>query len=316
MPRPLLRPEPLAAPRAVLRLQGRRTRYGTPTIPGVALLLFVICEGVGGFLLATALGRLRGGLPPNAPRGILLAFGALLVFCGAAFGLQAARRYALGQRAQRLRGEYPDQPWRWERTWSSELKDDGSAELAQAWLVPAVFGLFMIPFHWIGLTQKGAGVMLAAALLFDLFLLALVGKAVYLLLRYLRLGTSRLSLERVPCMLGESLEATLRPARPLSGVQSVELTLRCVEERAEVQRSGNKRQHAVVHYALHTQSQTVEAAALAEGRPLSFALPLPSDAAELATCLSAEAPRYWELECRAARPGVDYRAVFLVPVYG
>jgi hypothetical protein len=98
-------------------------------------------------------------------------------------------------------------------------------------------------------------------------------------------------------------------------VQSLELTLRCVEERTQIQRRGGKSTRAVVHYALHTQFLTVDGSALAEGRALPLSLPLPSDVPELTTCLTAEAPRYWELECRAARPGVDYRAVFLVPVY-
>ena len=315
MARPLVRPEPLSAPRAVLRLQGRTARFGAATGPALALGLFVLFGGLGAVMVATALGFLGGVMPPDAPRGILLSFGALFVICGGAFGAQAAVRMARARRAQRLRGEYPDQPWRWERTWTQELKDEGSRELRQAFLVPGVFGLFLVPFHWIGLTQEGALPMFLAAAVFDVVLLVFLGKALYLLLRYLRLGTSRLSLQRVPCMLGESLDATLTPARPLSGVQSLEVTLRCVEERTELQRRGGKQAYAVAHYAMHTQLLTVDASALAEGRPLPLSLPLPGDVPELTTCLTAEAPRFWELECRAARTGVDYRAVFLVPVY-
>jgi hypothetical protein len=219
------------------------------------------------------------------------------------------------RRAERMRTEYPDQPWRWERSWDAEQKDEGGAELAQGVLVPIVFGLFLFPFHWIGLKEEGAGVFLVVAALADVIVLVFLVKAVYLALRYVRLGTSRLMLQRVPCLLGEQLEATLTPARAIPGVQGLELTLRCVEERTEVQRRGNKSHKAVVHYALHSQFLTVDAAELAQGRPVSFALPLPGDVPELTTSLTAEAPRYWELECRAARPGVDYRAVFLVPVY-
>ena len=45
-----------------------------------------------------------------------------------------------------------------------------------------------------------------------------------------------------------------------------------------------------------------------EGRPV-----VPPDAP--GTSLVMRPPRYWELEVNAAMPGVDYRAVFLVPVY-
>jgi hypothetical protein len=315
MARPLVRPEPLAAPRAVLRLQNRSARFGVATGPVVALVLFVLFAGLGVVMVGTALGLVGGVMPPDAPRGILLAFGCLFVICGGGFGVQAALRLARARRAQRMRGEYPDQPWRWERSWAQELKDDGSRELTHAFLVPGVIGLFMVPFHWIGLTQEGALPMLLAAAVFDLVLLVFLGKAVYLALRYLRLGTSTLVLSRVPCFLGEPLEAVLTPARPIPGVQNLEVTLRCVEERTEVQRRGNKSHTAVVHYAMHTQFVTVDASTLAEGRALPLSLPLPSDVPELTTCLTAQAPRYWELECRAARTGVDYRAVFLVPVY-
>ena len=307
--------EPLSAPRAVLRLQGRSARFGAPTGIGLALLFLVAFGGSGAAMVALALDLLGPGRPEGAPRGILLAFGALFMFCGLAIGAQAARRILRERRARRMRGEYPDEPWRWERVWARETKDEGGRKLVQGLTTSVVMMLFLAPFHWIGLTQRGAGVFLVVTLIFDVFVLAYVVRAVHLALRYVRLGTSRLTLERVPCMLGEHLEATLTPARPIPGVQSLELTLRCVEERTEVQRRGNKSHHTVVHYALHTQLLTVEASALAEGRALPLSLPLPSDVPELTTCLTAEAPRYWELECRAARPGVDYRAVFLVPVY-
>ena len=315
MPRPLVRPEPLSAPRAVLRLSDRTARYGMATGPGLALFFLVVFGGVGAAMLGVALGHLGEPMPEDAPRGILLAFGALFLFCGTAFGVQVAGRLARARRARRLRSEYPHEPWRWERTWPQTLSDEGGRELVHGVLVPVVFGLFLAPFHWIGLTQEGAGIFLVAALLFDLVLLAFLVKALYLALRYVRLGTSRLVLSRVPCLLGEPLEAVLTPPRPIPGVQSLELTLRCVEERTEVQRRGGKTTHALAHYALHTQLFTVEASALAEGRAVPVSLSLPSDVPELATCLTAEAPRYWELECRAARPGLDYRAVFLVPVY-
>ena len=31
--------------------------------------------------------------------------------------------------------------------------------------------------------------------------------------------------------------------------------------------------------------------------------------------MTAERPRYWELEVHADTPGIDFRAIYLVPVY-
>jgi hypothetical protein len=186
----------------VLQLEGRTARYGAAAGPGLALLFLVLFCGLGVVMMLSALGMAGEGLLREAPRGILFSFGALFVFCGGAFGIQAARRFARARRAQHMRSEYPDQPWRWERTWPETLRDESTRELAQGILVPLAFGLFLFPFHWIGLTQEGAGVFLVATLLFDVFVLVYLGKAVYLAVRYVRLGTSRLVLSRVPCSLG------------------------------------------------------------------------------------------------------------------
>jgi len=36
---------------------------------------------------------------------------------------------------------------------------------------------------------------------------------------------------------------------------------------------------------------------------------------ELSTRMSGEVPRYWELVVSGEAPGVDYGAVFLLPIY-
>jgi hypothetical protein len=35
----------------------------------------------------------------------------------------------------------------------------------------------------------------------------------------------------------------------------------------------------------------------------------------LRTQITADVPRYWELEITADTPGVDYKATFLIPIY-
>jgi hypothetical protein len=48
--------------------------------------------------------------------------------------------------------------------------------------------------------------------------------------------------------------------------------------------------------------------------PIRFDLPPPGPGAS-GTVLSAELPRYWELELWAELPGLDFQAVFLLPIY-
>jgi hypothetical protein len=159
-------------------------------------------------------------------------------------------------------------------------------------------------------------VVLGAFLLVGLWFL---GTGVLTLLRRSRHGVAELRLARFPFFLGEPLDATLvrqGPAAPLPGLHA---RLTCVAERW-----GRPTGHATepFHEATRRRLERVDRwsetrpvlGAMGSRIPIRFDLPPPGPDA-LGTELSAELPRYWELEVWAELPGLDFHAVFLVPVY-
>jgi hypothetical protein len=141
------------------------------------------------------------------------------------------------------------------------------------------------------------------------FMLAGVGRGLYLLARRGKHGAVELKLARVPFHLGERLEAELVRAAGGPALGSVFATLRCVQERYTARRENN--------VPIETQVLHEERVALGPGGgrlrfPVAFELP--ADPA-LATDLTTKPPRYWELEVTSDVPGIDFGATFVVPVY-
>lgn len=171
-----------------------------------------------------------------------------------------------------------------------------------AWvlLLPARAGTFFV--------GVGAGVSTLGAL----------GVLVYglvLLARFRRFGSARLRLSRFPFYLGEPMQARFRAGRPLPADGPLRVTLRCVEETYEMSRGSDGATHSTdTSVARHEETRTVEPKELeAGGREFDVRFVPPAGAPP--TKLTISLPTYWELVVRVERPGMDYAAVFLLPLY-
>jgi hypothetical protein len=147
--------------------------------------------------------------------------------------------------------------------------------------------VFMVPFNYVGFVLEGVPgrwFWVGIVGLFDVVAVVVVGYA----------------------FLGPGRSELLEP---------MTVTLRAVEEAYETRGSGKNRSQQVVFYETYVDSQAIDDVRRRwEGRRgLALEFDLPNEAA--GTCLSERPPRYWELEITADVPGVDYKAVFLLPVY-
>jgi hypothetical protein len=103
---------------------------------------------------------------------------------------------------------------------------------------------------------------------------------------------------------------------PLGGLQA---RLTCVEEHwgqalaDEVGHPGAASRRTLRRRDGWSQTRAVPGG-LGTRIPIRFELPPPGPGAA-GTRLAAELPCYWELEVWADLPGLDFQAVFLVPVY-
>ncbi len=308
-----------AAPDNPRRLRGHQSRSGT-TVHGRSAILFGIpFAGVGVFIILAAANIIpTKDSSFHAPRAVVAACGMVFLLPGLWLMLHGVRGVIRKARTRRLLAHDFTQPWLADHAWNPA----GDRDRFGRKLVNYGFGLLIVlllssPFNYAaffgGAHKSGWLYGIACVNIFPLiYAIALVHAA----MRWTRFGTGRLHYRRFPYALGGRFEADFMPGRRLAGIDKLACTLRCVQEAYETRQVGNKTRTEVVSYELHSQKTEIDVSgtgrAPRETIPVEFTLP---DDPALATCLAVQPPRYWELELHADIPGVDYRSVFLLPVY-
>lgn len=291
--------------------------FGTPFL---LMGLFVLAAGLGVLPVES-----EGG---PAPMALVAGVGGLFSLVGAGFWVSGAKRLFRQARWNAVRRTRPGEPWAWDHPWNPVgARHRTSREAFRALVACLFFSAFAAPFHWWAFhSGEGPIPVMAASAFLDLLALACWGGFFYTVGRGLKYGSSFLRYRVFPFFVGERLDADLEGLDRLRGFRTLTVTLRCVQDR--VVRKGNTT--SVDAYAVHEEAREVSPdeiplgpgggagvfklfrrAGPAEGLPVSFELP-PGD---LETVLSASPARRWEVVVRAETPGIDYEAVFLVPVY-
>jgi hypothetical protein len=298
-------------------LRERDARAGTPVTAAGSLVLGTPFTIVG--LALALLGH--GTIGPatratNSPRWIVVAMGLVFAWAGLLFVAHGVRGLLRARASRRLARRHPGQPWWSDHPWDSRgARDQTPAAAARAAHFAAFVLLFLAPFHWIGFFAPDRVIAFGVvALLFDLVALALVWRALYLVARLMRYGRGAVWFTRFPFRLGEAVELLVPAPTGITAAAELTATLRCVQERVEVRGTGKGRSVVVVCYELLAPPTAVTLTTDGRGRPaFRVTAHIPPDAPP--TALGEHPPRYWELDLAAARPGVDYGARFLVPVY-
>lgn len=292
-----------AAPRSL------RARGGLPSTGWPAVFFGLPFIAAGAAQLAMAAGYIDAG-GGRAPLEILWATGSVFAGAGLLVSGQGVRGLAAARRRRRLRAEHRGQPWLWDRDWDLVVRDDGVSRTASSFLWGAFMTVFMVPFNWWAwFSADGVLPVKLITTLFDVLALGMLGHGFYQLGRGLKYGISRLALPSVPLRLGSRPTVKLEAADRIEG--RLAASLRCVEERVVRDGSGSKTTTRVECFVLHEKAWTVDRSAA--GADVNLTLELPADAPP--TDLGVHPPRYWELELAAETPGIDYHAVFLLPVY-
>lgn len=307
---------PLAEHPSAQVLLNHRTQSAT-TINGWASVIFgvpFLAIGLGVGLLAFNRARMQRHVHASDWIGVAILgaffFAGLFLF---AHGMRDVIRKAIWRRES---AAHPNEPWLTDHHWNHE----GIAFSAFDDMVKRLFGAliwtaFLVPFAWIGITQRGAWPFLVAVAIFGLLGLIFWFRWAQMLFDFLRYGNSFLTYDQFPYSLGGTLSARLRVRRDVTAIDELTLTLRCVEEKYVTTGTGQNRTSNVVCYELYGQSVTLgrdRLNGLVSGEiPVEFKIP----ADQPATSLISTPPTYWEVEAKGKAEGVNYEAVFLVPVY-
>jgi hypothetical protein len=252
----------------------------------------------------------------QAPGWVIGLMGSMFFFPGAFLFLHGlrglVRKAAYRKEAAQHSGAvwYADFHWHQEGTHFSAFR----AMLGRL-LGALLWSGFLVPFFWVGLTQRGAWIFAVVASLFALLGIIFWVRWAQMVGELVRYGNSVLAYDQFPYFLGSALSARLRAPRHVSDLDELDLTLRCVMERYVTSGAGNNRNTKVVCYELYKDKITFSREQLAGfgggDVPLRFNLPADRPATELI----ATPPTYWEIEARGSSHKVNYQAYFLVPVY-
>lgn len=291
-----------------VELKDHPNRSGTTIQGWPSIALGALLIGVGAIVVLIGV---LGMSDKSVPGEVLASMGAVFALAGVLFVVNAARGLLARQRKDAMADAVlADHPWNRTHATSNAL---GAA--FQMAFGAAVIALFLVPFNWWAFVSKDGNLLVMLIVgLFDGVWAMTVSRALYLVARGLKYGTSTLTFDRFPYRLGQPLGARFDCARTIDSPQGIEVIARCVEEAFEVRGSGRNRKSVVVCYQTHAAQTIVQpGTSPSGGTSFTFTLDLPHG--DHATKLAERPPRYWEVEMKAETPGVDFGALFLVPVY-
>jgi len=227
------------------------------------------------------------------------------------------------RRRERLTRLRPGEPWYADYPWQAKgISDKGIHNVLMPVFSLLILVCILAPINYVAfyrpdlLEDAPPWVLQVLSGCIDAAGVACLLWVFYRILRFLKYGSSFLHFKQSPFFLGDKLVVGLTTSRAMGAVRWLEATLRCIEERYERSyNSRGRRTTIVVCYQLY--ADTVRSDTPREFRrgspPLSMSIPIPANLPS--TALSDRPPTYWELEIKAGTPGVDYNAVFLVPIY-
>jgi len=263
--------------------------------------------------------------PDNPSRVVLdrdmrwgrLAFGMLLAlaFGGAGLGVMLwGRRAGRAQKKRDARRElHPGEPWMWVDKWRTpEIAGQARSTMWLAIGFAAIWNLVSLPILFLVPGEVADGNTAAlVGLLFPLVGVGLIVWAVREVIRHRRYGASTLVLETHPVPLAGRLRATLNiPARLQA--REVQLQLACINRYV----SGSGKNRSTRENVLWEDKQ--RSMTRSGGGPGQTAARIEMRLPAGQPVSSEENPRnriIWRLTATSEEPGVDYKAVFELPVF-
>lgn len=253
----------------------------------------------------------------HAPLWVIGVFGGLFAACGVWLMLHGATSLRRLWNMSHGKQELPKRPWLWDYPWqASGITDNKFQESLSSVVALAVFVTFLAPFNWIAFVSDSGGIFWQVLTgLFDVIIL--VGVGGYLIKHVGQLwtfGNGMVSFQDFPFFLGQKMHLTIE--RLPADLTTVQLDLRCIEEVYEIREreGGRKRQSIVVCYQIYHDTQTIRGEQITETGTLRCTWKLPDDK-HLISTPSERPAKFWELEVRGKRSGMDYHSRFLLPVY-
>lgn len=252
----------------------------------------------------------------QSPNWLIGIIGGMFFFGGLFFFVHGLRGVIRKHIYQREAAQHPSDLWLCDHHWHRDgVSFSAFDDMLKRLLAALMWTVFLAPFAWVGLNVRGAWPFLVAVAIFGVLGLIFWFRWAQMLLDLLRYGNSFLAYDEFPYGLGSTLRARLRSPHHVSDIDELTVTLRCVQEQYVTTGTGRDRTTNVVCYELYSDVATYDRDRLAglAGNDIPVEFRVPAD--QPTTNLTATPPIYWEIEANGKSKGVDYEAVFLVPIY-
>ena len=279
---------------------------------GIVFLLFAM-----GVLGKSPVGPNGLPVPPgpnDLPRFLLYPVAAFCLILGGLGIIGLFNAIREGTRQQQLFHDDPRPGSRWllDYPWNPATSRDRSPGLALGGVASVAWlALFFVPFWWIAYSGRGDCLLLVLLGVFEAALLAILLPSIIAGLRRVLFGPTWLMLRDPPYAVGGVMEVQWCSGRGMRNLLRIECSLRCLHKReaASVQRTKGY----VIHVLWSEHHDVPCPETLLPTQAVRVRFDLPADAPP--TRIDDADPRYWVLEVRAVRRGVDFVGTYLVPVY-
>ncbi|HSQ78081.1 MAG TPA: hypothetical protein VLN91_04240, partial [Nitrospirota bacterium] len=256
-----------------------------------------------------ALAGFGGGAQQDRP--LLIVLGLFIAVAGGSLAWFAYKGVRLRQLRERASGQ---SPWLYDFPWDRQgTTDSGFKQFFRMLYAISMMSVFLATMQVLASRHAaGPGSSVFLYIIFGLFDIALLigfGSAVYLFMRAVKYGTNRVLFHSFPLSPGQDIVVSFVADKRLRN-QALHAELQCIQEYYETSGSGNDRTSSLVFEQLYSQKGEfrTDGSGIAN---LTFRLPLDARSTDLV----GSPPCYWELEITAKVPGIDYRGIFLMPIY-
>jgi hypothetical protein len=276
-----------------------------PRVALGCLTVFMLPFFAGGLLFA-GLG-VRKALQGETDGWLIAGFGVFFMVFAGGFYWMAWRGLKKQTEQQARREQFAAEPWKIRDDWATgRISASDRSGLAVAW----IFAVFWNAVAWPAMfalpreLAKGNKAILVTVL-FPAIGIGLLVWAIRATIRQRKFGNTVLTLQTIPGAVGGVLAGTLRFPQPLAARDGVQLRLTCVNRVT----TGHGKHRSTQQHIRWQEEMTIQKN---QDVPVFFRLPADVPATDFST---PNNDIVWQLEARAATPGVDFLATFDVPVF-
>ncbi len=248
----------------------------------------------------------------------LTAIGWMLFLFGLYFLFSGIRSFSRWVRYRIRRRKYPDQPWMYDYLWRSEgFACSPLSDVIHYINLTVMFGAFSLPWNMFAFHPDMplfiniiVGIPVLA---FDAAVVFCAWKAIRTWIHWIKYGMPYIWFEHFPFRPGEEMTVGLGATKETGPYTEMVVTLRLIE-RIESKGGSDHGPSLFQEYADIQKIKEPEGFILGEKEPIPVTFILPADVRT--TSLSGSEVWYWELTAEVPTEGVDFKAEFLLPVYG